>query len=278
MLMHTTIRLKSMRAVAPLLGLMLVASVAGAQRRSAQDFSWEGTIPTGRRLYVRNLNGAINVQRATGTKAEVTAVKRWRRGDPEDVKIEATKVGANDQDVLVCAVWTERTRCDEDGYDMRNDHDRWRGDRDNRNDVSVEFTVRLPAGVKLVTSTINGSLEIEGATSTVEASTVNGEIHAASTGGPVMASTVNGSIEVRMREMGTEQLEFSTVNGSITVYVPDDINAELDMRTVNGRVSSDFPLTISGRINPRHLRATLGKGGQRLEFSTVNGSVELRKN
>jgi hypothetical protein len=26
------------------------------------------------------------------------------------------------------------------------------------------------------------------------------------------------------------------------------------------------------------LRATLGKGGQRLEFSTVNGSVELRKN
>ncbi len=93
-----------------------------------------------------------------------------------------------------------------------------------------------------------------------------------------MAETVNGSIEVRMREMGTEPLEFSTVNGSITVYVPDEINAELDMRTVNGRVSSDFPLTVRGRINPRHLRATLGRGGQRLEFSTVTGSVELRKN
>ncbi len=267
-----------MRAVAPLLGIMLVASIAGAQRRSSEDFKWEGTIPAGRHLYVRNLNGSISVQRATGDKAEVTGVKRWRRGDPADVKIEATKVGSNSQDVLVCAVWTERTRCDEDGYDVRNDNDRWRGDRDNRNDVSVEFTVRLPAGVRLVTSTINGGLEIEGATSTVEASTVNGDIHAASTGGPVMASTVNGSIEVRMREMGREQLEFSTVNGSITVYVPDDINAELDMRTVNGRVSSDFPLTIRGRINPRHLRATLGKGGQRLEFSTVNGSVELRKN
>lgn len=265
------------RTVAPLLGALLVASVAGAQRRSNQDFSWEGAIASGRHLYVRNLNGSITVQRATGDKAEVTAVKRWRRGDPADVKIEVTKVGSNDQDVLVCAVWSERTQCDEDGYETRNDRNWWR-DHDNRNDVSVEFTVRLPAGVRLVTSTVNGGLDIEGATSSVEASTVNGEIHAASTGGPVTASTVNGSIEVRMREMGTEPLEFSTVNGSVTVYVPDNINAELDMRTVNGRVSSDFPLTISGRINPRHLRATLGKGGQRLEFSTVNGSVELRKN
>jgi hypothetical protein len=221
------------------------------------------------------LNGSNNVVPATGDKAEVTAVKRWRRGDPADVKIEATKVG-NGQDVLVCAVWSERTECDEDGYETRNDR-RWRDD-DNRNDVSVEFTVRLPAGVRLITSTVNGALDIDGATSSVEASTVNGEIRASSTGGPVSASTVNGSVEVRMREMGTEPLEFSTVNGSVTVYVPDNINAELDMRTVNGRVSSDFPLTISGRINPRHLRATLGKGGQRLEFSTVNGSVELRKN
>jgi hypothetical protein len=260
----------------PLLALALTATAADAQQqRRETDFSWEGAIASGRTLYLRNLNGSINVQRATSDKAEVTAVKRWRRGDPEDVKIELTKVGSGQGDVLVCALWFDRTDCDEDGYRTRNDRDSW---NNRNNDVSVEFNVRLPAGVKLVTSTVNGGLDIDGATSTVEASTVNGEIHAASTGGPVMASTVNGSIEVRMREMGSESLEFSTVNGSITVYVPDAINAELDMRTVNGRVSSDFPLTVRGRINPRHLRATLGRGGQRLEFSTVNGSVELRKN
>lgn len=273
--MTTFSQLRFVRTVAPLVALVLTVPTAGAQR-SSTDFQWEGTIASGRRLYVRNLNGSITVQRATGDKASVTGVKRWRRGDPADVKIEMRKVGTNEQDVIVCAVWTERTECDEDGYNTRNDRNRWRDN--DRNDVSVSFTVRLPAGVKLVTSTVNGGLDIEGATSTVEASTVNGEITAASTGGPVSASTVNGSIEVRMREMGTEPLEFSTVNGSVTVWVPDDINAELDMRTVNGRVSSDFPLTVRGRINPRHLRATLGKGGQRLEFSTVNGSVELRKN
>jgi hypothetical protein len=246
----------------------------GAQQRRSTDFEWSGRIAAGRHLYVRNLNGSIRVSRATGETAEISAVKRWRRGDPEDVKVELRKVGSGDQDVLVCALWFERTECDEDGYETHNDRNRWNS---RNNDVSVEFTVRLPAGVRLVTSTVNGALEIEGATASVEATTVNGEIHAASTGGPVMAQTVNGSIEVRMREMGSEPLEFSTVNGSITVYVPDEINAELDMRTVNGRVSSDFPLTLRGRINPRHLRATLGKGGQRIEFSTVNGSVDLRK-
>jgi DUF4097 and DUF4098 domain-containing protein YvlB len=263
-----------MRAIIPVLAIALSATQVEAQRRRETDFEWQGRIASGRRLYVRNLNGSIKVERASGEAAEITAVKSWRRGDPQDVKVELTKVGSNDGDVLVCAVWFERTECDEDGYETKNERP-W---SDRRNDVSVEFTVKLPSGVKLVTSTVNGSLDIQGATSSVEASTVNGEIHAASTGGPVNATTVNGSIEVRMREMGTEPLEFETVNGSITVYVPDDINAELDMRTVNGRVSSDFPLTVRGRINPRHLRATLGRGGQRLEFSTVNGSVELRKN
>ncbi|MGQ0537663.1 MAG: DUF4097 family beta strand repeat-containing protein [Gemmatimonadaceae bacterium] len=263
-------------------GILVIAAAvtsampATAQRRDS-DFSWEGAIASGRRLYVRNLNGAIRVDRASGDKAEVTAIKKWKRGDPNEVKIEVRKVGSGGQDVLICALWTDRTECDEDGYEMHNERSWWR-EHDSRNDVSVSFTVRLPAGVKLVTSTVNGALDIAGATSTVEASTVNGGIHAASTGGPVMASTVNGSIEVRMRELGSESLEYSTVNGSITVYVPDAINAELDMRTVNGRVSSDFPLTLTGRINPRRLRATLGKGGPRLEFSTVNGSVELRKN
>jgi DUF4097 and DUF4098 domain-containing protein YvlB len=80
-----------------------------------------------------------------------------------------------------------------------------------------------------------------------------------------------------MAELGRGDLDFSTVNGSIEVWVPGNLNADLDMRTVNGRVESDFPMTLSGRINPRHLRAKVGDGGRRISFSTVNGSVELRK-
>jgi hypothetical protein len=249
------------------------ASLLGAQeRRSERAFTWDGTVPSGRSFYIRSMNGPIRVERASGSTVQVEGTKRWRRGNPDDVRIEVRKVGG--ENVLICALWNDRTDCDEAGYRTRGDG--WRGERNN--DTSVEFVVRLPAGVDLVASTVNGGLDISGATAEVEASTVNGSIEATSSGGPVRANTVNGSISVRMRDAGTENLEFETVNGTIEVWVPDNLNADVDMRTVNGRVSSDFPMTISGRINPRHLRATVGSGGRRLRFATVNGSIELRKN
>ena len=253
--------------------LVAVTSVAGAQeRQSDRSFTWEGTVPDGRWLYVRNLNGAIRVERASGNRIEVAATKRWRRGDPDDVRIEQRKIG---DVVIICAYWNDRTECDSEGYRTRDEG--WRG-RNDRNDTSVEFTVRLPAGVKLGVSSVNGGLDITGATSVVEASTVNGGIEATSSGGPVRANTVNGSITVRMNEVGNEDLDFETVNGSVEVWVPANLNAEVNMRTVNGRVSSDFPMTLSGRINPRSIRAKIGDGGRQLKFATVNGSIELRKN
>ncbi len=241
-------------------------------RRTERAFSWEGRVAEGRWVYVRNLNGAIKVDRASGDQVVITAEKSWRRGNPDEVRIEQR---SSDGSVIVCAIWNEDTQCDEDGYRTRN-NDRRRGEREN--DTAVEFTVRLPAGIKLVTSTINGGLEIRGATSEVEATTVNGSIDASSTGGPVTAHTVNGGINVRMANIGDKDLDFRTVNGSIEVTIPDNINAEFDISTVNGRISSDFPITLSGRINPRRLRGQIGTGGRKIRFSTVNGSVEIRRN
>lgn len=248
--------------------LATLALPALAQRGS--DFSWEGRVPAGRWLYIRNLNGGIRVERASGDRVEVRAEKRIRRGDPEDVRIEMRNL-SND-DVIICAFWTENATCDEDGYRSRGNN--WR----RGVEISVEFTVRLPDGVKLAASSVNGTVRIDGVTAEVDAQTVNGAIIASSTGGPVRASTVNGDVEVRMREIGTRDLDFETVNGSVRVWLPDPLNAELDMRTVNGRVNSDFPLTLSGRINPRNIRATVGRGGPRIKLATTNGSVDVRKN
>ncbi|MFN8571578.1 MAG: DUF4097 family beta strand repeat-containing protein [Gemmatimonadaceae bacterium] len=252
--------------------LALTSQVAlGQERNTDRQFSWDGRIESGHWLYIRNLNGQIRVERGSGDKTIVTAEKRWRRGDPQVVRFETKKVG--DGDMLICAVWYETTRCDENGYHR----ERERGWGDDRNDVSVEFVVKVADGVRLDMNTVNGELRIDGATAAVEAHTVNGSIYARSTGGPVSASTVNGSIEAHMGTLGERDLEFETVNGSIEVYVPEGLNADLDMRTVNGGVTSDFPLTVSGKINTRHVRATVGKGGRRLEFRTVNGGVRLYK-
>src|SRR5665811_1094057 len=97
-------------------------------------------------------------------------------------------------------------------------------------------------------------------------------------GGPVQASTVNGSVHATMGRLdGNEDLDFSTVNGSVIAEVAGAIDANIELSTVNGRVQTDWPVTITGRSDPRHLRATLGKGGRRIRLSTVNGNVELRK-
>lgn len=249
----------------------LVPAIAGGQeRRVDETFRWSERIPEGSWLRIRNLNGAIRVSEASGDRAEVVAEKRWKRGDPEDVRIEVIRDGAN---YTICALWGDQSRCDADGYR----HERHRHGSD-RNDVNVEFTVRLPRGVRLLAQTVNGGVDVRGATSEVTARTVNGGIDAVSAGGPVAASTVNGNVNVRMGSLpGTESLEFSTVNGSITVQVPAALNARLDISTVNGRISTDFPITVSGRISPRRLTADVGSGGRRIKLSTVNGSIELRR-
>jgi hypothetical protein len=57
-----------------------------------------------------------------------------------------------------------------------------------------------------------------------------------------------------------------------------DFGADVDLQTVSGSLDTNFPMTVSGRLNPRHLRAHIGKpGGPRIKLETVNGSVELKK-
>jgi DUF4097 and DUF4098 domain-containing protein YvlB len=138
--------------------------------------------------------------------------------------------------------------------------------------------VRLPKGVNLGAWSVNGEVSVDGATGEVEAGSVNGSVDATSSGGPVQASSVNGSVHARMgRASGDGDLDFSTVNGSVIAEFGEDIDANIELSTVNGRFQTDWPVTITGRVDPRHLRATLGKGGRRVRLSTVNGNVELRK-
>ena len=278
--------MKALRSFALACGLSSVASVitvpsvAAAQEREStdRDFRWDGSISSGSWLYARNLNGPVRIERTSGSRLEVTGVKRYRRGDPSTVRVEVTRVGRGDGDVLVCVYWRDvTTECTEDGYRTENNRrNRFERDRDREdNDVSLELTIRVPDGVKIDLSTVNGGLEILGATDEVEAHTVNGGITASSSGGPVNATTVNGDIDVRMGRLGSGDLDFSTTNGSIEVTVPDGLNADVTMRTVNGSVGSDFPMTVNGRVNPRRIAATIGRGGMKLDLATVTG-VALR--
>lgn len=241
-----------------------------SDQRSENSFTWSGVIPSGNRILIKNINGAVEIGRSTSGRVEVTAEKRWRRGDPQDVRIEQQNVGG---DVLICGLWGDDATCDERGIRSNNKN------RSNRNnDVSVKFMVKVPNGVRVDVSTVNGGLEVNGVTSEVRATTVNGSINAQSAGGPVRAKSVNGSIHVAMGSLSkADDLEYETVNGSITIELPSNFSAQVEFATVNGRVTTDFPILVSGTMSPKRLRGTIGDGDTRLRASTVNGSITLKK-
>ncbi len=250
-------------------------TVASAQagRLERDVFTWSGRIPESRWIMIRNLNGPVYVEAATGDRVEVTGTRRTRRGDPEFVRFEVKRFGASSQDVLVCALWGDTSTCNEDGYRTRGQNN-----RNRTNDVIVEFRVKVPKGVKVAAHGVNGEVRVDGVEAEVEAGSVNGSVFVETLRGPVSANTVNGSVRARMGTFDLESdLRFSSVNGTVIAEFSGDINAEVELSTVNGRFLTDFPVTITGRIDPRRLRATLGKGGPRIRLSTVNGNVELRR-
>ncbi|MBK5187955.1 MAG: DUF4097 family beta strand repeat protein [Gemmatimonadaceae bacterium] len=254
--------------------VLAVAAPARAQRdwdgpRSYDStFTSKNSIAAGGTIRVENLNGSIDIEASDNGTTTVSAVKQWRRGDPSMVRI-LVEPGKNG--VTVCALWGDEKSCDD-----RESHG-YRSDR--HNDVSVHFTVRVAKGVKVDVNTVNGSVDVQGATASVDAETVNGRVEVATLGGPVSARSVNGSVSATIEHLvnSSEPLELETTNGSVELEAPADLNAVVDAETTNGGIQSDFPLTISSGMIGKHIHGTVGQGGRQVQLHTTNGSVKLRK-
>jgi len=237
----------------------------------AQDFNWHGRLAPGKRLEVKGVNGDVRAVAASGNEVVVTAAKRARRSDPEDVKIEVIE---HDGGVTICAVYPTPPRARRENICEVGDH--WSTNTQD-NDVTVSFEVQVPAGVQFHGQTVNGEMSAEGMRADTKASTVNGSVRVTTTG-LAEASTVNGSVYVKMgRADWSDELDFSTVNGRITLILPAQLNTEVRASTVNGEMESDFPMMVSGRFGPRRWRGTIGSGGRSLNLSTVNGEIRLKK-
>jgi len=258
-------------AVIGFASLVMLSAVLPAAAAAQDDFRWNGRVASGKTVEIKGVNGGITAMAATGGEVEVTARKRARDSDPEEVKIEVIE---HDGGVTVCAVYPTPRRANRENRCETGDH--WSSNTDD-NDVVVDFTVRIPAGLHLGAHTVNGDVEALGLGGNVDAGTVNGGVEV-STAGWVEASTVNGSIRATMgRADWPGELEFQTVNGGITLQLPTTLNTEVRAQTVNGDLASDYPLTVSGRWGPRQLKGTIGSGGRELNLSTVNGGIKLRK-
>jgi hypothetical protein len=285
-------------AAALLAGAALLpqATPAAAQ----QDFRWSGRLARGEQISVRGIVGDIRAEPTSGGEVVVTAVRRGRGA--RDVRIETVR---RSEGVVICAIWP---RDDDDrggrgGRGHDDDDDREPNDACNRsggstrdNDARVDFTVRVPAGVRVSLGTVAGDVYATGLHSPVRAASVSGNVRVSSDG-PVQATSVSGDIEATLGRTAGQSLRFSSVSGDVTLRVPASLDADFSARTLSGSIDSDFPLTIgSGRDRRRgrddddddgygpgriHVRigqnasGRLGRGGPGLTVNTVSGDIAL---
>lgn len=291
--------------------IITAGPLAGQEIIGRQDrtFTLNESVSAGGWVRVATFNGRIEITSGGTGQVEIHAVKEVRRGDVEDIGFLVRREQGG---LTICAVYDDRDLCGEDGD--------YRGARRSRDwsrehQGQVDFTIRIPAGMRVKAGSGNGDVRITGAGAEVIASTGNGrvnidgssgEVHAStgngdvtvqdasgpvdvSTGsgtvrvvtstGPVSANSGNGDIDVTIRKLDRlPDMTFSTGNGEVRLTLPGGLGAELDASTGNGHVTTDFPVTLkSGRLDRSRLRGTIGDGGGRLSISSGNGDIEIRR-
>ena len=279
-------RIKTIAALA----FMLLTPALGAQQQYGRDsdtWRWDGRVDAGRWMQVFNVNGSVDFALSNDTMVHLVAEKRSNGREMDDIHFEVVQTGGN---VTICAIWNNNSRCEDGGMESI------RRNQNDNNHSSVRFTIKVPRGVRVGAHSINGSVAVRdvgaevratsvnggvtvrNANGPVRATTVNGGVDVTTATGPVTAETVNGNVDARMSALQSDDdMDFKTVNGSVAIYVPASFDADFRFDTVHGGIASDFPMILSGRLGPRHASGKIGNGGRDIRASSVNGSIQLRK-
>jgi hypothetical protein len=240
----------------------------GRARLTGGTWTYRAKVAPKQWVWIRNTRGTITVEPARGDSLRVTAVKTYRSSDTASVQLIAVPY---DGGVTVCAVWPGNDGGCSPGKGFRSG-------RTHRNDVAVDFTVRLPARVALGATTQVGDVRVSGASGPLELATVSGEVDAETALGSVSAVSVNGSVHTRVHAFGdTGGVSLTTVNGSVTAELPQQLDADVEANTINGSIVTDYPLVVQGKFTSHSLKGTVGRGGHEVHIQTVNGSVTLKK-
>jgi hypothetical protein len=251
-----------------------VADLSLQEASRSDEFRWNGTVAPGAAIEIQGINGEIVAEPTGGSEVQVIALKTSRRSDVNSVKMKVVEHAGG---VTICALYPNEdgeypASCGSGGdAKPRTTHGGIK-----KNDVQVNFTVRVPQRVAFVGKTINGSITATSLSGNVNTQTINGSIKI-STSGYAEAKTINGEITARLGDSNwPNALNFQTINGGINVELPSGLSTSVDAETLNGSFTSDFPLTISTLTSKKHVKGVIGPGGRDLFLRTINGSINLR--
>jgi hypothetical protein len=178
----------------------------------------------------------------------------------------------------------------------------------------VDLTIRGARGA-ISASTVQGRVIIDGGEGSVEATSVEGDIELSNVKGRVEVSTTEGQITVtnasgealdlesvdgdiemtgisslnlsantvdgRISWAGTlaptGSYRFSSHDGDVVLRISGEPDATISVDTYDGSLDSDWPLTIKSGGNRNRKTFTLGNGRARVELSSFDGNISLRR-
>ncbi|UCB59003.1 MAG: DUF4097 family beta strand repeat protein [Thermoplasmatales archaeon] len=127
-----------------------------------------------------------------------------------------------------------------------------------------------------ILSSINGAINIEDVDGYINASSTNGCINIKNTSGIDDLSTTNGGIIAEVLNI-IKNIKIQTINGEISLYINQSLNAEFNISTINGGIIIEDLDISTSETSSKHLRGTIGSGGNTLEIKTTNGVIKLFK-
>jgi len=257
----------------------------GRDRGAEQTDRFSAKYRIGRdgRFTLSNISGDIAVTAGSGDEVSIDAIKRTRgdRGRLADIRIEVNNAGNR--------------------VDVRTDYPRI-----GNTNVSVDYTVTVPAGTAIDLHSVSGTIKVSGVRGAVRMETISGGVTASDTPNVELAKTVSGDVSlsgistdgnlsagsvsgsITAKGLKARRVELSSVSGDITL---SDVNAaSVQSKSVSGSFeysgtiakSGDYDVNVhSGTIrfvlnNPSgfYLNADSFSGSIRTDFPvTIGGSA-----
>jgi len=126
---------------------------------------------------------------------------------------------------------------------------------------------------------VSGNIEASGVKGSIEVEAVSGDIKLLDISGAqtVGAKSVSGNITYTgaLKEGG--RYEIMTHSGDVRMVIPAGSAFELEANTFSGDIDSDFAITVVGKMSPREVHGTVGKGGTTIILKSFSGNVDLKK-
>lgn len=253
--------MKAHRWIAPVATILVLAmAVTSVSAKVSETINQVYDTNGHPRLSLKNVNGSLVIEGWDKNRIEVVAVKMARNKEILDELKVKSEMNNNHLQIEV------KYDFDDDDYD------------DGNNYAEVEFTIKVPRGTEVdEVALVNGDVDISKVDGDADVASVNGDVTGQTLGGHVSLTTVNGGVEL-VANSAVKSITMNSVNGNVRLTLPRKFDASIDAGTVHGDIivaeGIDVDMT---KFSGTSMRGTIGKGTLKVNLSTVNGSIKIKR-